>query len=210
MGNSTYKRVTDNPKLAWSEERKAAASEQRKKMLADGTWFKMSKKQRGRKISEGKRAAAQRRNRSNGQLKRHANKEFFSAHEIKKRLNERKAEEQKAVMSHAPTTLSENLLDKAVMPEVLNGVAEVAADIKEEDDYIGISFPEPFETWDSDQKKEFVEQIAMVSQVFDQVELAFGQRPSLHGLLMTAIDARLKKIFSLLGSYSSSAKEEDE
>ena len=209
MGNSTYKRKTDNPKLAWSEERKAEASARQKKMIADGTWYKMSKKQRGKNISKGLRDAAKRRNRSNGQLKRHASRpdKFFSATEVKKRLNERKREEQKAVMNHAPTTLSENLLDKAVLPEeVLNGVAEVALDIKEEDDYIGISFPEPFETWDSDQKKEFVEQIAMVSQVFDQVELALGQRPSLHWLLKTAIDEKMKNIYSLLGFE----KEEDE
>ena len=214
MGTFTYTRKTDNPKAAWSEERKAKASAKQKQMIADGTWFKMSKKQRSKNISKGLRDAAKRRNRSNGQLKRHASKpaEFFSATEVEKRLNERKGEEQKALMSQAPTTLSEDLLEKAVLPdEVLNGVAEVASDIKKGEDKKGVvSFPEPYEVWDNDQKKEFAEMISMVSHVLDQVELAFGGRPSLHTLIMTALDARLKKIFSLLGSYSSSAKEEDE
>jgi hypothetical protein len=215
MGTFTYTRKTDNPKAAWSEERKAKASAKQKQMIADGTWFKMSKKQRSKNISKGLRDAAKRRNRSNGQLKRHWKKEadkFFSATEVNKRLNERKGEEQKAVMSQAPTTLSEDLLEKAVLPEkVLNGVAEVASDIKKGKDKKGkVSFPEPYEVWDNDQKKEFAEMISMVSHVLDQVELAFGGRPSLHTLIMTALDARLKKIFSLLGSYSSNRTEEDE
>ena len=233
MGKSAYTRKTTNPKMDWSEERKAKWSAQCKEAHANKTWYKKSKKAVGLAISNGKKEALKFKNRSEAMKKSWRKRKrlsernefneklserisrpdkFFSATEIKKRINERKAEEQKAVMSHAPTTLSENLLDKAVLPEeVLNGVAEVALDIKEEDGKNEkISFPEPFETWDSDQKKEFAEMIAMVSQVFDQVELAFGQRPSLHGLLMTAVDARLKKIFSLLGSYSSSAKEEDE
>jgi len=208
MGNSTYKRKTDNPKLAWSEERKAEASARQKKMIADGTWYKMSKKQRGKNISKGLRDAAKRRNRSNGQLKRHASRpdKFFSATEVKKRLNERKREEQKAVMSHAPTTLSENLLDKAVLPEeVLNGVAEVALDFGKPKTGKH-PFPEPFETWDDKQMGEFVHLLSSVTGILDQAERAFGMRPSLHWLLMTAIDEKMKNIYSLLGFE----KEEDE
>ena len=208
MGKSAYKRVTDNPKLSWSEERKAEASAQRKKMLADGTWFKMSKKQRGKNISKGLRDAAKRRNRSNGQLKRHANKEadFFSSTEINKRLDERKGKEQKALMSHPPTTLSENLLDKAVLPEeVLNGVAEVASDIEKEAPK-SLVFPEPFETWTKAQVKEFAAKLDAVTGILDQAENAFGVRPTLHWILMTAIDEKMENVFSLLGFK----KEEDE
>jgi len=92
MGTFTYTRKTDNPKAAWSEERKAKASAKQKQMIADGTWFKISKKQRSKNISKGLRDAAKHRNRSNGQLKRHASKpdKFFSTTEVNKRLNERK------------------------------------------------------------------------------------------------------------------------
>ena len=99
MSNS-YVRKTDNPKMAWSDERKAEYSKQCKKAHADGTWHKKSKKAVGKAISKGKLDAVKRRNRSNGQKKRHA-----------------LAKATQAIQNYPATTFSENLLDPAPLPE---------------------------------------------------------------------------------------------
>ena len=119
MGKSAYTRKTTNPKMDWSEERKAKWSAQCKEAHANKTWYKKSKKAVGLAISNGKKEALKFKNRSEAMKK---------SWRKRKRLSERN-EFNNAIMNHAPTTLSENLLDKAVLPEeVLNGVAEVALD----------------------------------------------------------------------------------
>ena len=70
MSNS-YVRKTDNPNMGWSDERKAEYSAQCKVARANGTWHKKSKKAVGLAISNGKREAIKRRNRSEGQKRRH-------------------------------------------------------------------------------------------------------------------------------------------
>ena len=92
-----YKRKTDNPKMGWSDERRAKYSKQCKEAHADGTWHKKSKKAVGKAISKGKLDAVKRRNRSEGQKKRHA--------------------VAKAVQNYPATTFSENLLDSASLPD---------------------------------------------------------------------------------------------
>ena len=97
MGKSDYKRKTDNPNMGWSDERRAKYSKQCREAHADGTWHKKSKKAVGKAISKGKLDAVKRRNRSNGQKRRHA--------------------QAKAVQNYPATTFSENLLDSAPLPE---------------------------------------------------------------------------------------------
>ena len=97
MGKSYYKRKTDNPNMGWSDERRAKYSKQCKEAHADGTWHKKSKKAVGKAISKGKLDAVNRRNRSNGQKRRHA--------------------QAKAIENYPATTFSENLLDSAPLPE---------------------------------------------------------------------------------------------
>ena len=92
-----YKRKTDNPNMGWSDERRAKYSKQCKEAHANGTWHKKSKKAVGKAISKGKLDAVKRRNRSNGQKRRHALA--------------------KAIESYPATTFSENLLDSAPLPE---------------------------------------------------------------------------------------------
>ena len=92
-----YKRKTDNPNMGWSDERRAKYSKQCKEAHADGTWHKKSKKAVGKAISKGKLDAVKRRNRSNGQKRRHA--------------------QAKAIENYPATTFSENLLDSAPLPE---------------------------------------------------------------------------------------------
>ena len=92
-----YKRKTDNPNMGWSDERRAKYSKQCREAHADGTWHKKSKKAVGKAISKGKLDAVKRRNRSNGQKRRHA--------------------QAKAVQNYPATTFSENLLDSAPLPE---------------------------------------------------------------------------------------------
>jgi len=97
MGKSYYKRKTDNPNMGWSDERRAKYSKQCREAHADGTWHKKSKKAVGKAISKGKLDAVKRRNRSNGQKRRHALA--------------------KAIENYPATTFSENLLDSAPLPE---------------------------------------------------------------------------------------------
>ena len=73
MGISTYVRKTTNPKMGWSEERKAEWSAQCKKRHAEGKFYKKSKKAVGLAISNGRKEAVKFKNRSEGQKKRHAN-----------------------------------------------------------------------------------------------------------------------------------------
>ena len=91
----SYERKTSNPKMAWSDERKAEYSTQCKEAHANGTWHKKSKRAVSKAISEGKRKAIKRRNRSEGQKRRHA----------------------KAIQNYPATTFSENFLDSAPLPE---------------------------------------------------------------------------------------------
>ena len=90
-----YKRKTDNPNMGWSDERRAKYSKQCKEAHADGTWHKKSKKAVSKAVSKGKLDAVKRRNRSEGQKRRHA----------------------KAIQNYPATTFSENLLDSAPLPE---------------------------------------------------------------------------------------------
>ena len=193
MESSAYKRKTTNPKMGWSDERREEFSAKMKKAHADGTWNKKSKKAIGKAISEGRKRWVKFNNRSEAMKKswkkRKAN--FFSPDNINKRLVQRAA---------SPVIEPKS----KVLDEVLAGVAEVASKVEEGERF---SFPEPYESWSEEQKREFAEMISLVSHFLDQVELAFGGRPSLHTLLMTAVDEKLKKIFSQLGSYRSSEKE---
>jgi len=95
--SNNYVRKTDNPNMGWSDERRAKYSKQCREAHADGTWHKKSKKAVGKAISKGKLDAVKRRNRSNGQKRRHA--------------------QAKAVQNYPATTFSENLLDSAPLPE---------------------------------------------------------------------------------------------
>ena len=93
--SNNYVRKTDNPNMGWSDERRAKYSKQCKEARANGTWHKKSKKAVGKAISKGKLDAVKRRNRSEGQKRRHA----------------------KAVQNYPATTFSENLLDTASLPD---------------------------------------------------------------------------------------------
>jgi len=72
MEKSTYKRKTNNPKMGWSDERRAKFSEICKKARANKTWFKKSDKAVSEAISNGKKEAQKFRNRSEGQKKRYS------------------------------------------------------------------------------------------------------------------------------------------
>jgi hypothetical protein len=98
MGKSYYKRKTDNPNMGWSDERRAKYSAQCKVAHANGTRYKKSKKAVGLAISNGKKEAIKRKNRSNGQRRRHA--------------------QAKAIEHYPATTFSENLLDSASLPDM--------------------------------------------------------------------------------------------
>ena len=70
-----YVRKTTNPNMGWSEERKAESSVKRKQAHAENKWHKKSKKEVALAISNGRKEAIKRKNRSEGQKKRHARAE---------------------------------------------------------------------------------------------------------------------------------------
>ena len=75
--STTYKRKTNNPKLAWSPERREAWSKHIRDQQAKGLWNKKSKRKIGLAISKGKKAASKKKRlsiaRKNGWETRRAN-----------------------------------------------------------------------------------------------------------------------------------------
>ena len=69
--SNNYVRKTGNPKMGWSDERRAKYSKQCKEAHANGTRHKISKKAVSLAISNGKKDAVKRKNRSEGQMRRH-------------------------------------------------------------------------------------------------------------------------------------------
>jgi len=202
MGKSTYTRKTDNPKMAWSEERRAKYSAQCKEAHANGTRYKQSKKAVSRAISNGLKEAVKRRNRSEAMKKswkkRQAQKaepvDFFSSPEIKKRLDERDGGVRQSAMS-------ENLLDKAVLPEVPEGkinALDVISGFEEEEREAeakeGHTFPEPYESWDKKQTDEFAAHLAMAHSLLYNIDLLFGIKPTLHSFLIAAIKEKFDRV----------------
>jgi len=188
--------------MAWSEERRAKYSAQCKEAHANGTRYKQSKKAVSRAISNGLKEAVKRRNRSEAMKKswkkRQAQKaepvDFFSSPEIKKRLDERDGGVRQAAMS-------ENLLDKAVLPEVPEGkinALDVISGFEEEEREAeakeGHSFPEPYESWDKKQTDEFAAHLAMAHTLLYNIDLLFGIKPTLHSFLIAAIKEKFESI----------------
>lgn len=150
MGKSTYTRKTTNPKMDWSEERKAKWSAQCKEAHANKTWYKQSKKAVGLAISNGKKEAVKFKNRSEA---------------MKKSWRKR---QQKA-------TLSENLLDSAVLPEK----EKVNIKPKPKAGMPALDIP--------------IASIEKIEAFFDLVEEELGVRPSLQEFINNAIDEKLSK-----------------
>ena len=159
MGKSTYTRKTTNPKMEWSEERKAKWSAQCKEAHANKTWYKKSKKAVGLAISNGKKEAVKFKNRSKA---------------MKKSWRRR---QQKAILSHPPATLSENLLDSAVLPEK----EKVNIKPKPKADMPALDIP--------------IASIEKIEAFFDLVEEELGVRPSLQEFINNAIDEKLSKFW---------------
>ena len=157
MGKSTYTRKTTNPKMDWSEERKAKWSAQCKEAHANKTWYKQSKKAVGLAISNGKKEAVKFKNRSEA---------------MKKSWRRR---QQKAILSHPPATLSENLLDSAVLPEK----EKVIIKPKPKPGVPALDIP--------------IASIEKIEAFFDLVEEELGVRPSLQEFINNAIDEKLSK-----------------
>jgi len=162
---TTYVRKTDNPNMAWSDERRAKWSAQCKEAHASKTWYKKSKKAVSNAISNGRKEAAKFKNRSEGQkkawIRRKANGEGL----------------QKSIQCHPPTTLSENLLDKATMP------AEESTDSLDTKRVIvkpNLALDLPIEK---------------IEAFFDVIEAQLGVRPSLKDFITNAIDEKLSRFW---------------
>ena len=170
MGKSPYKRKTNSPKMGWSDERRAKFSAQCREAHANNTWFKKSKKVVGRNISNGLKNAAKFRNRSEA---------------MKKSWERRRAA--KSIMNHAPTTLSENLLDSAPLP------------LKEVQEFI----PEKIESKPEVSDTEILPILMLkrIENLFDMIEKNFGIQPDLNAFIINAVDDKMSEIEESLNSY---------
>ena len=170
MEKSPYKRKTNSPKMGWSDERRAKFSAQCREAHANNTWFKKSKKVVGRNISNGLKNAAKFRNRSEA---------------MKKSWERRRAA--KSIMNHAPTTLSENLLDSAPLP------------LKEVQEFI----PEKIESKPEVSDTEILPILMLkrIENLFDMIEKNFGIQPDLNAFIINAVDDKMSEIEESLNSY---------
>ena len=171
----TYVRVTENPNMGWSDERKAKFSEDCKNAHANGTWHKKSKKAVSEAISNGLKAATKYRNRSNGQKRRHQNDQV----NIKRLQQERVAEK----------LLVEGLQD--TVPILTQGAEEadryctnwdkINAELRE-----GSDRPAPIEI--SKKHMDFI------MELFDKIEAVFGVRPDVNEFVGSAIESKLQSV----------------
>ncbi len=77
-----YVRKTTNPNMGWSDERKAESSAKRKQAHAENKWHKKSKEEVALAISNGRKEAIKRKNRSEGQKRRHQKSSVKAVREI--------------------------------------------------------------------------------------------------------------------------------
>jgi len=163
LEKSKYERKTDSQKSGWSDERREKFSAQVKEAHANGTWHKKSKKTVGRNISNGLKNAAKFRNRSEA---------------MKKSWERRRAEAAVSILNHPPTTLSENLLDAAVLPAEIDSKSEV-----------------------TDNNILPVLMLKRVEALFDMIEKNLGIRPDLNEFIINAVDDKMSDIEESLNSY---------
>ena len=171
----TYVRITDNPKMGWSDERKAKFSETCKNAHANNTWHKKSKKAVSEAISNGLKAATKYRNRSNGQKRRHQNDQA----NIKRLQQERVAEK----------LLVEGLQD--TVPILTQGAEDaekyctnwdkINAELRE-----GSDRPAPIEISKRD--------MDFLMELFDKIEAVFGIRPDVNEFVGNAIESKLQSV----------------
>lgn len=163
MSNS-YVRKTDNPNMGWSDERKAEYSAQCKVARANGTWHKKSKKAVGLAISNGKKEAIKRRNRSEGQKRRHQESNVKIGHSVK-------------VIKEILATPPPKVDDQANIKRVQAGfdVGKLEANVKK----IGKKVP--------------VKRMSSVIDLLDLIKEHLGVRPDLSEFIDNAVEDKLAK-----------------
>ena len=162
MSNS-YVRKTDNPNMGWSDERRAKYSAQCKEAHANGTRYKKSKKAVGLAISNGKKEAIKRKNRSEGQKRRHREAGISPT-----------AKAIRDVLS-TPHSLSPKVDDQANMKRILE-----------------VERKEVFEMEDALWELK-IATIKDVRILFDIIEEHFGFQPSLNQFMEDAIGEKVAK-----------------
>jgi len=179
----TYVRVTENPNMGWSNERRAEASARQKKMHADGTWHKKSKKAVSMAISNGLKESIKHKNRSNGQKRRHQNDQANI-----KRLKEKRTEPA-VIMTMEEKAFVEGVQD--TVPVLTQGVEDaekyctnwekINSEMRE-----GSDRPAPVEI--SKKHMDFI------MELFDKIEAVFGVRPDVNEFVGSAIESKLQSV----------------
>ncbi len=166
MSNS-YVRKTDNPNMGWSDERRAKYSAQCKEAHANGTRYKKSKKAVGLAISNGRKEAIKRKNRSEGQKRRH----------------------REAGIS--PTAKA--IRDVLSTPHSLSPKVDDQANIKELRKEVPVNEPRPPRSPFTIVGCTREELENAVVDLFDLIEDQFGVRPNYNDFLNDAVEEKLER-----------------
>ena len=188
----TYVRVTKNPNMGWSDERKAKFSETCKNAHANNTWHKKSKKAVSEAISNGLKAATKYRNRSNGQKRRHQNDQvnierlrteinLTDDHKKGITIQQREAVDSMPQLTDLPNT--EKILVQGVedADRYCTNWEKINSEIRE-----GSDRPAPVEI--SKKHMDFI------MELFDKIEAVFGVRPDVNEFVGSAIEGKLQSV----------------
>jgi len=185
----TYVRVTENPNMGWSNERKAEASARQKKMHADGTWHKKSKKAVSMAISNGLKESIKHRNRSNGQKRRHQNDQENikklqqeSSHSRTMRIAEDVANIDPSYVSATEKVLTQGVEDAE---RYCINWEKINSEMRE-----GSDKPAPIEI--SKMHMNFI------TELFNKIEDIFGIRPDVGEFVGSAIEDKLQSVWDKL------------
>lgn len=208
----TYVRVTENPNMGWSDERKAKFSKDCRNAHADGTWHKKSKKAVSEAISNGLKAATKYRNRSNGQKLRQQQARAV-LHDPKilqvivkekiekinqddqanmKRLKQEREDEKDFEKMREAVNMMPQLTDLPSTEKILTQGVEEADRYCTNWEKInseireGSDRPPPVEI--SKMHMDFI------MELFDKIEAVFGVRPDVNEFVGSAIEGKLQSV----------------
>jgi hypothetical protein len=207
----TYVRVTENPNMGWSDERKAKFSEDCRSAHADGTWHKKSKKAVSEAISNGLKAATKYRNRSNGQkLRQQQARAVLHDPKILQVIVKEKIEKiNQDDQANMRKLKQERIAEKALIEGLQDTVPILPYDKGNEEKVLtqGVEDADRYCTnWEkiNSEMREGSDRPAPVEiskmhmdfimELFDKIEAVFGVRPDVDEFVGSAIESKLQSV----------------
>ena len=185
----TYVRVTENPNMGWSDERKAKFSKDCRNAHADGTWHKKSKKAVSEAISNGLKAATKYRNRSNGQKLRQQQARAV-LHDpkilqviVKEKIEKINQDDQANMRKLKQERIAEKILTQGAeeADRYCTNWEKINSEMHE-----GSDRPAPVTISKV--------QMDFIMALFDKIEVVFGIRPDVDEFVGSAIEDKLQSV----------------